>query len=96
MRQYALEKLGESGEADNVRRRHRDHYTAMADRLRCAATSDHLSEHVEQAESEIDNLRAAFIWSRENNDIDNGFGAASSLQPLWLSRQGRFAKGGLA
>ena len=30
VRQYALEKLGESGEADAVRARHRDHYTAMA------------------------------------------------------------------
>ena len=29
VRQYALEKLGESGEADRVRDRHRDHYTAM-------------------------------------------------------------------
>ena len=30
VRQYALEKLGESGEADSVRSRHRDHYTAIA------------------------------------------------------------------
>ena len=30
VRQYALEKLGESGEADAVRTRHRDHYTSMA------------------------------------------------------------------
>ena len=30
MRQYALEKLGESGEADAVRDRHRDHYTDRA------------------------------------------------------------------
>jgi len=30
MRQYALEKLSESGEADAVRTRHRDHYTALA------------------------------------------------------------------
>ena len=30
VRQYALEKLGESGEADAVRARHRDYYTAMA------------------------------------------------------------------
>ena len=30
VRQYAQEKLGESGEADAVRTRHRDHYTAMA------------------------------------------------------------------
>ena len=33
VRQYALEKLGESGEADQVADRHRDHYTAMAERL---------------------------------------------------------------
>ena len=30
VRQYAQEKLGESGEADAVRSRHRDYYTAMA------------------------------------------------------------------
>ena len=30
VRQYAQEKLGESGEADAVRTRHRDYYTAMA------------------------------------------------------------------
>ena len=30
VRQYALEKLGESGQADAVRARHRDHYTALA------------------------------------------------------------------
>ena len=30
VRQYALEKLGESGEADVVRTRHRDYYTSLA------------------------------------------------------------------
>ena len=30
VRQYAQEKLGESGEAEAVRTRHRDHYTSMA------------------------------------------------------------------
>ena len=33
VRQYAAEKLGESGEADVVRARHRDHYTSMASLL---------------------------------------------------------------
>jgi predicted ATPase len=66
MRQYALEKLGESGEADANRARHRDYYTAMAD---APAGSDY-EQRVEQAETEIDNLRAAFGWSRENSDIE--------------------------
>ncbi len=30
VRQYALEKLGESGEADEVRTRHRDYYAGTA------------------------------------------------------------------
>ena len=73
VRQYALEKLGESGEADTVRTRHRDHYTAMAALLDAPAGSDH-ERRIEQAETEIDNLRAAFAWSRENTDIELALG----------------------
>src|SRR5262249_9913665 len=67
VRQYALEKLGESGEADAVRGCHRDHYTAMAAVLDTPARTDY-DQRVEQAETEIDNLRAAFVWSREHAD----------------------------
>jgi predicted ATPase/class 3 adenylate cyclase/DNA-binding NarL/FixJ family response regulator len=87
VRQYALEKLGESGEADAIRSRHRDHYTSTAAVLDAPADSDY--EHrVEQAEMEIDNLRAAFAWSRENSDIELALALASSLQPLWIGRGG--------
>jgi predicted ATPase/class 3 adenylate cyclase/DNA-binding CsgD family transcriptional regulator len=91
VRQYALEKLGESGEADDIRARHRDHYAAMAKRLDApAATSkEHL---VKQAEIEIDNLRAAFVWSRENHEVADALELASALQPLWVVR-GRVSEG---
>jgi predicted ATPase/class 3 adenylate cyclase/DNA-binding CsgD family transcriptional regulator len=85
VRQYALEKLGESGEADGVRSRHRDHYTALAARLDAPAGSDY-EQRIEQADLEIDNLRAAFSWSRENSDIELALALASSLQPLWQAR----------
>jgi predicted ATPase/class 3 adenylate cyclase/DNA-binding CsgD family transcriptional regulator len=85
VRQYALEKLGESGEADAVRSRHRDYYTAMAAVLDAPAGRDY-ERRLEQAETEIDNLRAAFGWSRENSDIELALALASSLQPLWLAR----------
>jgi predicted ATPase/class 3 adenylate cyclase/DNA-binding CsgD family transcriptional regulator len=91
VRQYALEKLGESGEADTVRARHRDYYTAMATLLDAPAATGHQGR-VEQAETEIDNLRAAFAWSRENFDIELALQIASSLQPLWLTR-GRLREG---
>jgi predicted ATPase len=91
VRQYALEKLGESGEADTVRARHRDYYTAMAALLDAPAATGH-QQRVEQAEIEIDNLRAAFAWSQENSDVERALQIASSLQPLWLTR-GRLREG---
>ena len=45
VRQYALEKLGESGEADIVRTRHRDHYTAMAALLDVPSGTDYEQRH---------------------------------------------------
>jgi predicted ATPase/class 3 adenylate cyclase/DNA-binding CsgD family transcriptional regulator len=91
VRQYALEKLGESGEADAVRSRHRDYYTALAALLDSPAGTDY-ERRLEQAETEIDNLRAAFGWSLETGDIGRALELASSLLPLWLSR-GRIQEG---
>jgi len=85
VRHYALEKLGESGEADAVRARHRDHYTSMAALLDGPSGSDY-GQRVEQAETEIDNLRAAFAWSRESGDDELALALASSLSPLWQPR----------
>jgi DNA-binding CsgD family transcriptional regulator len=94
VRQYAQEKLGESGEADVVRTRHRDHYTAMAALL--DNPSGDLHEYrLAQAAMEIDNLRAAFQWSRENADVEHAMTLATSLQALWLAR-GRIREGAAA
>ena len=89
VRQYAAEKLGESGEAEAVRSRHRDYYTALA--VDAPAGRDY-EQRVEQAEIEIDNLRAAFTWSRENSDVALALVLASALQRLWQAR-GRVREG---
>ena len=91
VRQYALEKLGESGEADDVRTRHRDYYMSMAAVLDKPASTGH-QQRIEHVEAEIDNLRAAFSWSHERGDIASALQLASSLQPLWLAR-GRTGEG---
>jgi DNA-binding CsgD family transcriptional regulator len=91
MRQYALEKLGESGEADAVRTRHRDYYTALAAKLDVPADNDY-ERCIEQAETEIDNVRAAFVWSLDNSDSELALAMVSALQPLWLGR-GRLREG---
>jgi predicted ATPase/class 3 adenylate cyclase/DNA-binding CsgD family transcriptional regulator len=91
VRQYALEKLGESGEADDVRSRHCDYYTSMAALLDAPARTDY-EQRLGQAELEMDNLRSALGWSLENSDTERALSLASSLQPLWLMR-GRILEG---
>ena len=91
VRQYATEKLSHSGEADTVRSRHRDHYTGVAANLDIPGSAGY-RERLEQAEIEIDNLRAAFAWSRENSDPASALTLTSSLQPLWRTR-GRIREG---
>jgi hypothetical protein len=74
-----------------VRTRHRDYYTALAKVLDEPGAAGR-DERVERAETEIDNLRAAFAWCLENSDYEHALHLASSLQPLWSSR-GRVKEG---
>lgn len=84
MRQYALDKLADSGEPDTVRTRHRDYYTALAARLDGPASPDY-QQRIGQAEIEAHNFGAAFAWSTERGDVELALRLASSLmQPLWL------------
>jgi predicted ATPase/class 3 adenylate cyclase/DNA-binding CsgD family transcriptional regulator len=91
VRQYGLEKLTESGEAESVRTRHRDHYTATAVTLAAQGLGDE-APLVPWAESEIDNLRAAHAWSCDAGEFGPGLQLVSALQRLWLTR-GRFREG---
>ena len=85
------ESCSESREGDDVRGRHRDHYTAMAVLLDAPADADY-QRRIDKADTELDNLRAAFAWSRERSDTELALTLASALQPLWLSR-GRIQEG---
>lgn len=83
VRQYAAEKLGESGESADVRTRHRDHYTvAAAEREARGHAAD--EELVAWAQVEIDNLRTAFAWSQETGELQTALQLIVSLRPLWL------------
>jgi DNA-binding CsgD family transcriptional regulator len=88
VRQYAQEKLGESSEADEARTRHRDYYIATASHLESMAEPG--DEQLQRwAQVEIENLRAAYTWSRENSDPETALRLVSALHRFWL-RSGRF------
>ena len=85
VRQYAMEKLGESGEADVVRDAHRRYFTSLADQFD-APTPAGFEDLLDDAEIEIDNLRAAFTWSQEHEETERALQLACSLYPVWLLR----------
>ena len=91
VRQYAMEKLGESGEADAIRSAHSNHYSALAAELEKTGREGYRLR-VEQVEGELDNLRAAFAWHRDNGNFLRAMELASTLQPLWQGR-GRLREG---
>ena len=95
VRQYALEKLGESGEADDVRARHRDHYMSVAAVLDSPARPDY-RDHLRRIDSDIDNFRAAFRWSLETGDTEAALRLASALFPRLARRWSQRRRAGMA
>lgn len=66
IREYALERLAESGEMEEVRRRHAVYYLLQAETFELQlGQPDTTRQGAAQFESEIDNFRAALTWSAE-------------------------------
>jgi non-specific serine/threonine protein kinase len=64
IRQYALSKLVESGEAEEIRRRHAEYYFSLAEAGAPRALNDFTQKKwLDTMEIEIDNIRAALTWS---------------------------------
>jgi len=89
LRQYARERLDEDGNADASRRRHADHYATFAEIAGRELTGpDELASRARVSE-EVDNLRAAVLWSVESTDNGElGMRIVAALaNESWLHRQ---------
>ncbi len=83
VRQYGLERLVESGEADDVRRRHRDWFLALAERAGPNVHGPEQEIWVERLRGEHDNLRAALEWSMGVGGGEPGLRLATALSWFW-------------
>jgi predicted ATPase len=68
IREYALERLEASGETAQVRTRHAEHYTDFAARAAAGLKGAHERAWLGRVERELDNLRAAVMWSLASGD----------------------------
>jgi len=69
LREYAGERSIESGETDDVRRRHAVFHVALAEREAAGLAAGRQAEALDHLEAVLDDLRAAIRWSAEH-DID--------------------------
>ena len=65
VRQFGREKLGESGEAPDVRRRHAEHYLALAETASPELLGPDQGQWLRRLRTEFANLREAQAWSLE-------------------------------
>ena len=88
IRDYAQERLAESGDASARFLRHRDWFVDLVDRARPAFFSGPVQpEWVARLADDHDNLRAALRWAHEDPDgADAELGLASGLWRFWEVR----------
>jgi non-specific serine/threonine protein kinase len=86
MREFAFEKLDESGEAAALRLRHAEVFLALAEESVKHLNGPALMSSVEQLETEQDNLRAAMQWCFHNGQRTLGLRIACELALFWSTR----------
>jgi predicted ATPase/DNA-binding SARP family transcriptional activator len=82
IRQYAREKLIESGEEAALRQRHLDYYMQLAERAEPELVSFDQFTWLDRLEAEFDNIRTALEWSL-TSDVEGGLRLASALRWFW-------------
>jgi hypothetical protein len=70
IRQYAQERLEDTGDAERVRDRHAAYYTAFAEAVVPNMAGPDEIELVRSLDRDVDNLRAALSWAVDTQDID--------------------------
>ena len=91
VREFAAEKLRASPDAEQLRRRQAEWFTALVEETAPLLVTDRQREGLEKLRDEHDNLREALDWTTEH-DLLMGSRLASSLWRYWQMR-GHLAEG---
>lgn len=84
IREYALDCLELSGEAEVTRRAHADYFVALLDESKQGIPQGRDVTWPSQLEQEHDNLRAALDWLLEREEAEKALRLASALRRLWV------------
>jgi predicted ATPase/DNA-binding CsgD family transcriptional regulator len=86
VREYAAERLRESGEADAVRRRHAAYYLALAEAAEPRLVGAEQAGWLHRLAQEYGNLLAVVRWSVDGGSSETALRLAGALWRFWSTR----------
>ncbi|MDX6512831.1 MAG: hypothetical protein QOE36_2335, partial [Gaiellaceae bacterium] len=86
IREYALERLVESGDLEDARNRHLSRYVLLAETAEPELTRSGQAVWLERLSEENDNIRVALAWSFESKQVELGLRLAGALVRFWSVR----------
>ena len=92
IREYGGERLDESGEAEELRRRHAEHFLALADKAVPEVIGGTPRAWLDRLEAEHDNLRSVLDRFQASGETQHALQLAGALWGFWQVR-GHFAEG---
>ncbi len=95
VREYAHERLEESGELDRARERHAAHFVALAEAAEPAMRGPQGEGWLARLEDDHANLRAAMAWARLSGSLEMELRLVGALARFWEIRYPREGRGHL-
>jgi predicted ATPase/serine/threonine protein kinase len=92
IREYAVARLEERGEADELQRRHAQRFLALAEAAEPELVRAGQATWIQRLDEENGNIRAALAWSLRSGEVELGLRMAGALVRFWSIR-GHMAEG---
>ena len=83
VREYALERLAASGEGDETRRRHLEHFVDFSEQAEPQLAGGNEIEWLARVENEHDNLRAALAYAVQTADSSSALRLVRGIRRFW-------------
>jgi predicted ATPase len=86
IREYALERLEDAGEAEAVRQRHAAYYLALAEEVEPRLQEPNRVTWLDQLEADLDNIRMALQWLLTIGAVESAARLSGALHWFWRRR----------
>jgi predicted ATPase len=86
IREFAAERLRDSGGDAETRHKHAEHYRSLALEAEAELAGPRPGETIERIERELDNVRNAVRWSVEQGKFEIALSIVVSLERFWSAR----------